>query len=243
MQRSLMITVDFQRLCIKPGYKILDIGCGSGRHVCEASRFNQVVSIGADIDPQEVAQARQRLTWHQEMGECQGEWGTCVTDITHLPFQADSFDLVICSEILEHVHDQGIAVNEIIRVLKPNKNLVVSVPRYLPERICWALSKEYHTTESGHIRIYKKRTLLDILEGAGVQRWKHHYAHSLHTPYWWLKCLRGVKRNDSILTNLYHRFLVWDMMQKPWITRFLENLLNPIMGKSLVLYLRKGQRA
>ena len=238
-----MITVDFQRLCIKPGYKILDIGCGSGRHVCEASRFNQVVSIGADIDPQEVAQARQRLTWHQEMGECRGVWETCATDITHLPFQADSFDLVICSEILEHVHDQGIAVDEIVRVLKPNKNLVVSVPRYLPERICWALSKEYHTTASGHIRIYKKRALLDILEGAGVQRWKYHYAHSLHTPYWWLKCLLGVKRNDSILTNLYHRFLVWDMMQKPWITRFLENLLNPIMGKSLVLYLRKGQHA
>ncbi len=238
-----MITVDFQRLCIKPGYKILDIGCGSGRHVCEASRFNQVVSIGADIDPQEVAQARKRLTWHQEVGECRGVWETCVTDITHLPFQADSFDLVICSEILEHVHDQGIAVNEIIRVLKPNKNLVVSVPRYLPERICWALSKEYHTTESGHIRIYKKRALLGILEGAGVQRWKHHYAHGLHTPYWWLKCLLGVKRNDSILTNLYHRFLVWDMMQKPWITRFLENLLNPILGKSLVLYLRKGQYA
>jgi len=202
-----------------------------------------VVSIGADIDLKEVAQARQRLTWHQELGECRGVWGTCVTDITQLPFQTESFDLVICSEILEHVHDQGIAVNEITRVLKPNKNLVVSVPRYFPERICWALSKAYHTTASGHIRIYKKRALLDILERAGVQRWKYHYAHSLHTPYWWLKCLLGVKRNDSILTNLYHRFLVWDMMQKPWITRFLENLLNPIMGKSLVLYLKKGQHA
>jgi len=238
-----MITVDFQSLSIEPGYKILDIACGTGRHVCETTRYEEVISIGADIDLKEVMQARQRLAWHQQVGHCRGEWETCVTDITHLPFQTNAFDLVICSETLEHVHDQETAVNEIIRVLKPNRNLVVSVPRYFPERICWSLSKAYHTTESGHIRIYKKRNLLAILEHAGVKKWKHHYAHSLHTPYWWLKCLVGVKRTDSILTNLYHRFLVWDMMQKPRLTRFLENLFNPIMGKSLVVYLRKGQHA
>jgi hypothetical protein len=39
--------------------------------------------------------------------------------------------------------------------------------------------------------------------------------------------------------NLYHRFLTWDIMKQPRGTRFLENLLNPILGKSLVVYLKK----
>ncbi|HUV76725.1 MAG TPA: SAM-dependent methyltransferase, partial [Desulfobacterales bacterium] len=64
-------------------------------------------------------------------------------------------------------------------------------------------------------------------------------AHSLHTPYWWLKCLVGPEREDCRLVNLYHRFLVWDIMRHPWITRFLDRLLNPVMGKSLVVYLTK----
>ena len=77
------------------------------------------------------------------------------------------------------------------------------------------------------------------METAGTTLWGRHYAHSLHTPYWWLKCLLGPAREDVGLVNLYHRFLVWDMMKRPWITRRLENLFNPLLGKSLVLYLKK----
>lgn len=236
-----MITVDFQRLCIKPGYRILDIGCGSGRHVGEALKFEEVFAIGADIRMDEVLETKRRLALHQALGECRGTGGTCVTDITRLPFSTNAFDLVICSEILEHIYDQKRAIAEIVRVLKPQKNLVVSVPRYWPEKICWTLCKDYANTAGGHVRIYKKQILVNLLEKFGVKKWKFHYAHSLHTPYWWLKCLLGLKRGDSNLTRLYHRFLVWDIIQKPCLTRLLERLLNPLMGKSLVLYLRKGQ--
>ena len=117
--------------------------------------------------------------------------------------------------------------------LKPGKDLVVSVPRYFPERICWALSKDYHQANNGHIRIYRKKRLITLLEAAGVNTWAIHFAHSLHSPYWWLKCLVGPNRDDSMPVNLYHRFLVWDMMKQPWITRMLDRLLNPVMGKAL----------
>jgi hypothetical protein len=79
------------------------------------------------------------------------------------------------------------------------------------------------------------------LEGACVRRWGLHFAHSLHAPYWWLKCLVGPEREDSKLVNLYHRFLVWEMMKGRWFVRLLEHLLNPLLGKSTVFYLRKGK--
>ena len=237
-----MITVDFSRLPIQPGHRILDIGCGSGRHTCAASRLKKVVTIGSDINFDDVAEAKNRLLYEEELGEQGGGmWGTVVADITSLPFKKNIFDLVICSEVLEHIHDQDTAISEIVRVTRPGKDLVVSVPRHLPERICWALSEDYYDANNGHIRIYKKKELTARLENAGVKKWAAHFAHSLHTPYWWLKCLVGPSRDDSMLVNLYHRFLVWDMMKHAWITRFLDRILNPVMGKSVVLYLRKEE--
>jgi len=236
-----VITVDFDRLNIQPGYRILDIGCGSGRHTCAALRFSQVTAIGIDISPDDLAEAQSRLKYHQKLGEYGGgNWGVAAADILDLPFKDNFFDLVICSEVLEHIQDHQTAIAEITRVLKPGRNTVVSVPRFLPERICWALSESYHSAANGHTRIYKAKELTELLESAGTSLWGLHYAHSLHTPYWWLKCLLEPEGTESRLANLYHRFLVWDMMKRPRATRLLENLLNPLLGKSIVLYLKKN---
>ena len=235
-----MITVDFDKLTVREGYRILDIGCGPGRHTCAASRLKDVLVIGSDVSFDEAVQAGKRLDEQETLGlNGGGSFATLAADITTLPFPDHFFHLVICSEVLEHIPDQEKAVQEVIRVLKPGGNLVVSVPRYLPERLCWALSESYHRVPKGHIRIYKKKELIALLEDSGSKLWGSHFAHGLHTPYWWLKCLIGPARQDSVLVNLYHRFLVWDMMKKPGLTRFLDRLLNPLLGKSIVLYLRK----
>jgi SAM-dependent methyltransferase len=239
-----VITVELDRLHIQPGFKILDVGCGSGRHTCAVSRLENVVAIALDINFDDVSEARRRLMEEKALGvQGNGIWGTIVADITALPFKNNVFDVVICSEILEHVPRQEVAAHEVTRVVKPEKDVVVSVPRYLPERICWALSRDYYNANNGHIRIYKQKELIELLEMAGVRKWALHFAHSLHTPYWWLKCLVGPTRNDSSLVNLYHRFLVWGIMKQSRMMRWVEHLLNPLLGKSLVLYLRKEKHA
>ena len=235
-----MITVNFKRLNVKPGARILDMGSGPGRHTCAAYGLKKVTAIAADRNFNDLTEARKRLQYHDEMGaHGGGHWALSCADILDLPFKSDHFDLVICSEVMEHIIDDGRAARELIRVLKPGCPLVVSVPRFLPEKICWALSDEYFNANQGHVRIYKKNKLIALLQASGVVMRGHHYAHSLHSPYWWLKCLVGPTREDSLLVKRYHRFLVWDMMKKPLITRVLNALLNPIMGKSIVLYFIK----
>jgi SAM-dependent methyltransferase len=235
-----MITIDFNRLDIKAGCRILDIGCGSGRHTSAAYRFKHTVTIGADLSHAALVEARDRLKFHDQLGENGGGvWGLTMADASTLPFKDDFFDLVICSEVLEHISEDQAAANEIIRVLKTGHHLVVSVPRFLPERICWALSSEYRNSDNGHIRIYRKKKLITLLENGGVKHWALHYAHSWHTPYWWLKCLVGPDRGDAALVNLYHRFLSWDIMKNPKLVRWIERLMNPLLGKSLVVYFRK----
>jgi SAM-dependent methyltransferase len=233
-----MLTVDFHKLEIAPGSRILDAGCGTGRHLFEAYRFEDAQVVGVDLNWEDLRKARYTL---YTMGEAsRGSWAVSRADATRLPFRDASFDLVICSEVLEHVPDNHAAVAELVRVLKPGKDLVVSVPRYLPERICWALSEDYHNEPGGHIRIYRKKEIKGLLESAGLRCWGVHYKHGLHAPYWWLKCLVGHKNESNGFVNLYKKFLEWDIIEHPALTRGLEWMLNPLIAKSVVFYLRKG---
>ncbi len=234
-----MITVNFDKIAIKNGFKILDMGCGTGRHMGGAISLGRIFVIGADINADDIKKAKQRMLFLEKMGLASGKWAFTLTDIRYLPFDDNIFDIVICSEVLEHIKDDKKAVSEMLRVLKPAGDLVVSVPRHYPERICWMLSKSYGNSPGGHIRIYKKSALTNMIEKSGAIPDFSHFAHALHTPYWWLKCLLGIDRKDIPVINLYHDFLVWDMMKKPGVLRFFEKLFNPVLGKSIVLYFKK----
>lgn len=241
-----MITIDFNRLEIRSGDRILDMGCGEGRHMVQACRMDQTVCVGADYVHANLAATRDKLTFHQALNDlsCTRFDLSCM-DVTCLPFKDECFDAVICSEVLEHIPDDHTAISELIRILKPGRVLAVSVPRFFPEKICWKLSDDYTTADMGHVRIYRKKALIKkitdqaMTHGRSLTCLGAHFAHSIHTPYWWLKCLVGPDRTDHALVNLYHRLLVWDMMKQPVLTRFLDRMLNPVMGKSQVLYFRK----
>jgi SAM-dependent methyltransferase len=239
-----MITIDFRRIEVRDGFRILDMGCGSGRHVgAFYERFRATV-IGADLSPQDLGAAVERLALHDSLSAHKGgNWGLLAANITRLPFEDHSFDLVLCSEVLEHIPADGHAIAELLRILKPGCQLVVSVPRWWPEKLCWALSKAYTATEGGHVRIYRKGPLVRKIRAAGTKYLSAHHAHSLHAPYWWLKCLLGIDNEAPLVIRLYKRLLTWDILQHPPLTRFIERLLNPLLGKSLVLYFRKDHPA
>ncbi|MCP4748169.1 MAG: class I SAM-dependent methyltransferase [Desulfobacteraceae bacterium] len=237
-----MITVDFKTIKLPEASIILDIGCGSGRHTAAACNFNEVTVIGADSNQKDLEQARQRLRFHDRIGAHgnNSKWALNTADITALPFRDHSFDLVVCSEVLEHIPRHRKALEESTRVLKPGACLVVSVPRRWPETLCWAFSRQYRNTPGGHIRIYKAAQLKKRIQAMGFSHLRTHWAHSLHTPYWWLKCLLGVNRDQCYPVKQYQRFLTWDIMKKPPSVRMFERLLNPMMGKSVVFYFFKA---
>ena len=234
-----MLTIDFDRLGVLPGHALLDLGCGTGRHTFEALRRGAEV-VALDHNGEDMPGVEVTVAAMVDAGEVSPPDGpvTLRADALALPFPDDSFDRVIASEILEHVPEDGAAIAEIVLVVRPGGLVAVSVPRRWPERICWALSDSYHEVEGGHVRIYRGDQLLAMLQHAGLEPLESHHAHALHSAYWWLKCASGVERENS-LTRGYHRLLVWDMMRRPWLTQNAERLLNPVLGKSLVLYLRK----
>ncbi len=239
-----MLTVDYDRLDLGPGMTVLDLGCGEGRHAFEAYRRGASV-VAVDWGVSEVATTKRWLGAIAEAGEA-GQAGDGIAaryevvrgDLLALPFPDASVDRVIASEVLEHIPDDVRAMAEIFRVLKPGGRVAVTVPRYGPERICWALSDAYHANEGGHIRIYRADVLRTRLASVGLVPGGSHHAHALHAPFWWLKCAVGVER-DAAVVRAYHRLLVWDLTERPWLTRTAERVLDPVFGKSLVVYADK----
>jgi hypothetical protein len=126
-------------------------------------------------------------------------------------------------------------------VLKAGGTLAVSVPRWLPEQVCWLLSDEYHSNEGGHVRIYRASELRDKITSGGMELTHVHHAHALHAPFWWLKCAVGVSNAEHPAVAAYHKLLVWDLMRRPKVTQLAESLLNPLVGKSVAMYFTKLQ--
>ena len=238
-----MLTVDYSRLGIGPGSTVIDVGCGAGRHSFEAYRRGADV-IAFDQNAEELADVDTMLQAMGQAGEApkSAKAQVVVGDALALPYPDATFDTVIASEILEHIPDDDAAIAELTRVLKPGGSLAVTVPRWLPERICWLLSDTYHANEGGHIRIYRADQLRAKLESGGLRFTGSHHAHALHSPYWWLKCAVGVDNSDNVAVKAYHKLLVWDMMSRPALTRVGEAVLNPVIGKSVALYFEKPVR-
>ena len=228
-----MLTVNFSRFPIQPGERVLDLGCGFGRHAFEAYRRGaHVVAVDRSYD--EVSQVTAMFKAMAAAGEASAtSLARAVrADLLSLPFPDASFDVVMASEVLEHIPADELAMTEIARVVRPGGRVAVTVPRYWPERVCWALSRDYHDVAGGHVRIYRGDDLAERLRRAGLQPTGSHHAHALHSPYWWLNCALG---KESLPSRAYHQLLVWDIMRKPLATRMTERLLNPVLGKSLVV--------
>jgi SAM-dependent methyltransferase len=232
-----VLTVDFAQFPIQPGQRVLDLGCGFGRHAFEAYRRGAHV-VAVDRSHDEVEQVAAMFRAMEAAGEVPRRLTARAVraDLLALPFPDASFDAVMASEVLEHIPDDAGAIAEIARVVRPGGRVAVTVPRWWPERVCWALSRDYHDVAGGHVRIYRGHELEQRLRGAGLSPAGAHHAHALHAPYWWLNCAIG---RDSAPSRLYHRLLVWDIMKRPLVTRATERALNPILGKSLVVYAEK----
>lgn len=242
-----MLTMRFEHFHLRPGMRVLDVGCGGGRHIRQTRLVPGVTGVGVDLGEKEVKDTAKMIREldaipHEYGGAAPGAgpWVSIRGSVYELPFADETFDVVIISEVLEHLGEDEKALAEISRVLKRGGTLAASVPRRGPELLCWALSREYRTWPGGHIRVYKQHELRGKLEQSGYRIFKQHFAHALHSPYWWLKCWVGLDREDDPRVKLYHRLLVWDMMQRPALTRVLETALQPFIGKSVVFYGIKG---
>jgi len=237
-----VLTIDYSLLGIKDGERVLDVGCGEGRHSWEACKTANCLVYALDIEVGGLDKARYMFQDMDKRGESRGRWILIKGDTMSLPFKDATFDKIICSEVLEHIPDDQQSIRELVRVLKDDGIIAISVPTYLPEAICWKLSRDYHDQPGGHIRIYKTSELVAPLRQNNLHLYATRHKHALHSIYWILRCLFGVNKEKALIPSLYYKFLVWDIKTKSKPIRLLEDFLNHFFPKSMVFYAGRSQK-
>ena len=234
-----MLTFNFKKLTLKnPNGLMLDLGCGEGRHIFGAmEEFPDLQCIGLDPHIESLTKAFEGLDFLESISNKKTNFlsGSAYS----LPFPDNSFDLVVCSEVLEHLHEYKDAIAEISRVLKTGGSFLASVPAELPEKICWALSKDYQNQPGGHLRIFNKKCLIEDISQNDLQFEYSERFHSIHSAYWWLRCLFWKTQDSNILIKLYKKVLDRHILKKPLLIDQIDKILNPVLGKSIALYFIK----
>ena len=233
-----MLTFDFRKINVASEPKVLDVGCGEGRHIVGCRHeFQNIFCIGLDQDIPSLSKCKEGREFFKELDSkatvfMQGS-------VYKLPFENNSFDLVICSEVLEHLEDYHAAIDEIYRVLKPGGKFLPSVPSFWPEKICWSLSAAYQNMPGGHVRIFKKNQMISEITDHGFNYERFERFHGLHSAYWWLRCLFWKNQDSNSLVKIYKKILEYQILQNPSWLNFIERLINPLFGKSIAFYFQK----
>ena len=234
----MLLTVDLERLEVKPGERLLDAGCGEGRH-CFGALERGAHVVGLDLDFPSLRAAAGGL---RNRGKQLGQLGAMLQGNTFaLPFRDESFDKVICSEVMEHVHDYRAAARELARVTRPGGMVAITIPTATSEHLYLRTGDDYFESPGGHIRIFRPRQLSEGLASAGLATVGVGFAHALHTPYWVLRSIAKLPAADqNRLVRAYRLFLI-RATASPFLT-WLEGILNFCFPKSLILYAEKRKQ-
>ena len=232
----MLLTVDLERLDVGPGQLVLDAGCGEGRH-CFGMLERGARVIGLDLDFESMRLASKALRKRAREICSLGEMTR--GNAFALPFEDATFDRVICSEVMEHVHDYRAAAAELARVTRPGGKLAITIPTTTSENIYLRLGDDYFESPGGHIRIFSPRQLAEGLASVGLATVGVGFAHGFHTPYWILRSVMSLPdADDSRLVQLYRKFLI-QITGSPLMDRVEKRILDYICPKSLILYAEK----
>ncbi len=201
--------------------RVLDVGCGDGRHIVEAARRG-CFAVALDYDPDELRGARERIgTHHVDL---------VVGDASRLPFRDRVFDAVICTETLEHLPDDVGAISEIARLLRRGGVLLGAVPSHFTELLFWRLSYGYWHTPGGHVRIYRPRRLISQLARADLCVADLRYVHFVDSLVWLRFCLTDFLRPNPPATGFEAAVMLAVAAERPVATW--RSRLRQAIGRS-----------
>jgi SAM-dependent methyltransferase len=158
--------------------RIVDVGCGTGATAAALARFGSVT--GVDISPLALEFCRRRGLERLEQGAAEA-----------LPLAGNSVDLIVATDILEHLDDDRAALGEFRRVLQPGGHAIITVPAY---RMLWS----EHDEALMHRRRYVAGQLRRSLEATGFETVKLSYMVTFLLPMALTRLLRRCPRAGRV---------------------------------------------
>jgi ubiquinone/menaquinone biosynthesis C-methylase UbiE len=238
-----IVNVDFRRhFPLTPDERVLDLGCGNGRHTLEAARY-PVRVVGVEVSRDDLNAARFMYADLRRKGEARGHADFVLGDAQNLPFRDGAFDKSVCTEVFEHIPDDRRGIDEFLRVTKAGAPVAVSVPNYWPETMFWTLSWGYWHTPGGHVRRYKPGEMWRILESKGAEVHFQRNRHAFQAVYWLMRCTFGIDNERFLPVRSMFKFINWYHNRRLKLLEYIEATANLVVGKDMVLYGRKRAAA
>jgi len=212
-----------RQLGVAPNAAILDVGSSTGTNLRMLRSAGFTNFEGVDISPES-----------KRFCESKGLGAIRLGSILELPYAGDSFDLVLATDVIEHVDDDQTALGEVWRVLRPGGAALITVPAF-PS--LWGLQD----TVAEHKRRYRMKQLLGRIEEAEFNvRMRFHFNYLLFLPILAVrKLLRllavPVRSENDINFGLLNSILSAVFAFDAWSASY----LRPPFGVSILAMCRK----
>jgi SAM-dependent methyltransferase len=221
--RRLLFAREIGALGLRRDPRILDIGTSTGTNLRMLRNLGYRCVVGLDLSEEAVGYC-----------EAKGLGPVRRGDVCALPFEDASFDLVLATDIIEHVADDGLALREIARVLASEGKLLLTVPAFAS---LWGLQDEV----ARHRRRYRMRPLLRAMASAGlVPLRRYHFNYLLFAPIWLTRRIIGflgirlgseAELNTTLLNRVLSAIFRFDLATAPHF--------HPPFGVSILVVARK----
>jgi SAM-dependent methyltransferase len=221
--RRRLISRLLEELGVSRDARVIDVGSGTGTNLRMLREIGFRDVTGLDASPVAIQFCHEKKLGPVEQG-----------DVCQLPFESERFELVLATDIIEHVDRDDLAVAEIHRVLRPGGMAIITVPAFAS---LFGLQDEV----SQHKRRYRMEGLRSVIEKAGlrVER-SFHFNYLLFAPIWLARQVIRVLRislssenqvNSPVLNWVLERLFRLDVRTAP--------TLRPPFGVSILAVARR----
>ncbi len=198
--RREMFTRYITKLTLKQNASILDVGTSSGTNLRMLKSLGFTNFKGVDISPLAAQIAKDKGLGNVDIG-----------DICKLPYPDNQFDLILATDIIEHVDDDLLALQELRRVLKPHGTILLTVPAF-PS--LWGLQD----IVSHHKRRYRKTQLIEKLMATDLHpTTMYHFNYLLFLPIWMMRQMIKMAKPNLKSEN---------EINAPWINAILKRIFK-----------------
>lgn len=217
--RRQLFARELQRAGIARDARILDVGTGTGSNLRMLRDLRYSAVEGLDM-------SEEAIRWCTSKGLGPVRHGS----ISNIPFESESFGLVLATDIIEHVDDDQSALREIARVLAPGGTALITVPAF-PS--LWGRQDDV----SLHRRRYRMSGLLELVRRPGLSiLHAYHFNYLLFGPIWGARRIMRLARlqpksegqiRAPVLDQLLSAIFTLDIRSAPW--------LRPPFGVSILV--------
>ncbi len=221
VSRRKLIEEFIKILTIGKQYIVLDVGCGTGANTVMIQKYGKV--IGLDISVNALEKARSRDIRDLVLGSA-----------LELPIRNESIDIIVATDVIEHLKDDTKALKEFYRVLKPNGHVIITVPAY---NFLWS----EHDIALGHYRRYTSNMIYRCAKNVGFKVIKLSYSFFLLFPLAvFMRILRKKVSNEpkALIPNIPYWLNVF-LVKFQTLENSLLKYINFPFGLSIFIVLKK----